>query len=80
MFQKVFESLQNNQFLEAESLLKELIAAAPGNLDVLHLMGIVCGMQNRPTDALIFFEQALRLTPDNSELLFSAAKALSSLQ
>lgn len=80
MFQKVFEALQHNQFLEAESLLKELNAAVPGNADVLHLMGIVCGMQNRPSNALIFFEQALQLTPDNSELLFNAAKALSTLQ
>jgi predicted O-linked N-acetylglucosamine transferase (SPINDLY family) len=80
MFQKVFEALQNNQFLEAESLLKELSIASPSNPDVLHLMGVVCGMQNRPMDALRLFEQALQLTPDNPDLLFNAAKALSTLQ
>ena len=51
MFQKVFEALQNNQFLEAESLLKELSIASPSNPDVLHLMGVVCGMQSK-TNAL----------------------------
>ena len=48
MFQKVFEDLQNNQFLEAESLLEKMVIANPGNPDVLHLMGVVCGMQHRP--------------------------------
>ncbi len=80
MFQNVFEALQNNQFLEAESLLKKMVIANPGSPDVLHLMGVVCGMQGRPFDALAFFEQALQITPDNPALLFNAAKALSTLQ
>lgn len=80
MFQEVFQALQNNQFLEAESLLQEMLLASPENPDVLHLLGIVCGMQNRPDDALRFFEQALQLTPDNSALHFNTAKALSTLQ
>ena len=80
MFQKVFAALQNNQFLEAESLLKDMSISSPGNPDILHLMGVVCGMQNRPMDALMLFEQALQLTPDNPALLFNAAKALSTLQ
>lgn len=80
MFQNVFEALQNNQFLEAESLLKKMVIANPGSPDVLHLMGVVCGMQGRPFDALAFFEKALQITPDNPALLFNAAKALSTLQ
>ena len=80
MFQEVFQALQNNQFLEAESLLQEMLVASPANPDVLHLLGIVCGMQNRPDDALRLFEQALQLTPDNSALHFNTAKALSTLQ
>ncbi|APB98374.1 tetratricopeptide repeat protein [Polynucleobacter asymbioticus] len=80
MFQEVFQALQNNQFLEAESLLQEMLLASPENPDVLHLLGIVCGMQNRPDDALRFFEQALQLNPDNSALHFNTAKALSTLQ
>ena len=80
MFQEVFKSLENNQFVEAEALLKKMLATQPGNPDVLHLLGIVCGMQNRPADALSFFEQALQLTPDNPALYFNTAKALSSLQ
>ncbi|QWE08230.1 tetratricopeptide repeat protein [Polynucleobacter ibericus] len=80
MFQKVFEALQNNQLLEAEFLLKEVSIANPDNPDALHLMGVVCGMQNRPIDALMFFERALLVTPDDPALLFNAAKALSALQ
>jgi predicted O-linked N-acetylglucosamine transferase (SPINDLY family) len=80
MFQEVFKYLENKQFVEAESLLVKLLPANSGNPDVLHLLGIVCGMLNRPADALSFFEQALQLTPDNSALHFNTAKALSSLQ
>ena len=80
MFQEVFKALQNNQFPEAESLLKKMLVANPANPDVLHLMGVVCGMQNRPDDALRLFEHALQLTPDNPALHFNTAKALSTLQ
>jgi predicted O-linked N-acetylglucosamine transferase (SPINDLY family) len=80
MFQEVFKSLENNQFVEAEALLRKMLAANAGNSDILHLLGIVCGMQNRPADALGFFEQALLITPDNPALHFNTAKALSSLQ
>ena len=80
MLQKVFDALQSNELGEAELLLKEIIRLEPQHPDALHLMGIVCGMQGRPQDALHFLNQCLELSPDNPHLHFNIAKALSSLQ
>ena len=80
MLQKVFDALQLNKLDEAELLLKEIIRLDSNNPDALHLMGIVCGMQGRPEDALLLLNQCLEITPDNPLLHFNIAKAFSSLQ
>ena len=80
MLQKVFDALQLNKLDEAELLLKEIIRSDSNNPDALHLMGIVCGMQGRPEDALLLLNQCLEITPDNPLLHFNIAKAFSSLQ
>ena len=80
MFTPVFGALQANDLNQAESLLKVMLASTPNNADALHLMGVVCGMQGRPNDALSFFQQCLALAPENAMLRFNLAKALSSMQ
>ena len=80
MFTPVFEALQVNDLMRAESLLKGILVSAPNNPDALHLMGVVCGMQGRPNDALAFFQQCLVIAPQNAMLRFNLAKALSALQ
>lgn len=80
MFTPVFGALQANDLNQAESLLKVMLVATPNNSDALHLMGVVCGMQGRPKDALSFFQQCLALAPENAMLRFNLAKALSSMQ
>ena len=80
MFTPVFGALQANDLNQAESLLKVMLVATPNNADALHLMGVVCGMQGRPNDALSFFQQCLALAPENAMLRFNLAKALSSMQ
>ena len=80
MFTPVFNALQANDLMQAESLLKGILVSAPNNPDALHLMGVVCGMQGRPNEALGFFQQCLVLVPQNAMLRFNLAKALSALQ
>lgn len=80
MFTPVFGALQANDLMQAESLLKGILVSAPNNPEALHLMGVVCGMQGRPNEALIFFQQCLVVAPQNAVLRFNLAKALSALQ
>jgi len=80
MFQKVFEALQENNLAEAELLLKDICESQPNNLDALHLLGVVYGMQSRPLDAISVFDNCLKLGPSNPLLHFNFAKALSTLQ
>lgn len=80
MFTPVFEALQANDLMRAESLLKRILVSAPNNPDALHLMGVVCGMQGRPNEALAFFQQCLVIAPQNALLRFNLARALSALQ
>ena len=80
MFSPVFQALQANDLMQAESLLKGILASSPHHPDALHLMGVVCGMQGRPQDALLFFQECLSVAPQNAMLRFNLAKALSALQ
>jgi len=80
MFTPVFGALQANDLMQAESLLKGILVSAPNNPDALHLMGVVCGMQGHPKEALTFFQQCLVVAPQNAMLRFNLAKALSALQ
>lgn len=80
MFTHVFGALQANDLMQAESLLKGILVSAPNHPDALHLMGVVCGMQGRPNDALAFFQECLAVAPQNAMLRFNLAKALSALQ
>ena len=76
----IFEALKANDLSAAESFLRKILDSEPNHPDALHLMGIVCGMQERHNEALNYFHQCLFLDPDNAMLLFNMAKALSSMQ
>lgn len=80
MFQKVFDAIQGANLADAEFLLKEICESLPNNLDALHLLGVVYGMQGRPLDAINLFDKCLKFGPSNPLLHFNFAKALSSLQ
>ena len=57
MFQKVFDAIQGANLADAEFLLKEICESLPNNLDALHLLGVVYGMQGRPLDAINLFDK-----------------------
>jgi len=44
------------------------------------LMGVVCGLQKQPDQALSFFKRCLALSPENTSLSFNIAKSLMDLK
>ncbi|MBT8567756.1 tetratricopeptide repeat protein [Polynucleobacter paneuropaeus] len=80
MLQKVFQALQENNFSDSEELLSKILEAEPKNPIALELMGVVCGLQKRPQQALFFFKKCLTVSPENSSLYFNIAKALTDLK
>lgn len=65
IFQEAFLAHQSGNFLKAESLYREVIAAHPDRADVLHLLGILCGQQRRYEDALHWLTLAVQGMPDS---------------
>ena len=80
MLQDIFLSLKANDYVRAETLLSKLLSVQPTNTIALELMGVVCGMQKRPLDALEFFQKCLVISPENGSLYFNIAKALTDLK
>ena len=76
MLPKVFEALQQEKLDLAESLLSKLLRAEPKNPIALELMGVVCGMQKRPADAIHFFKKCLQEGVVKGSIFFNIAKAL----
>lgn len=80
MLQKVFDFLQKNKLVDAEVLLKEICISQPNNFDLLHLLGVVYGMQGNPIKAIELFDKCLISGVVSSSIHFNYAKALSVLQ
>jgi protein O-GlcNAc transferase len=60
----------------AEQLYGSILAASPRHFDALHFLGLLRLQQNRPADALVFFEQALAINPHATDALANSATAL----
>src|SRR5258708_31269038 len=61
--QEALNLIQSHQLDEAENLLRKLQIAAPNNVDVYNLLGIVFDQQGVPADAEKQFRQALTVNP-----------------
>jgi tetratricopeptide (TPR) repeat protein len=51
----------------AETLYREILAAAPDAADAWHLLGALCFQANRPEEAVTAIERAIRLNPTNAD-------------
>ncbi|WP_233989146.1 tetratricopeptide repeat protein [Polynucleobacter sp. IMCC 30228] len=80
LFYQAIMALENGNLIGAESLLQQFIRAQPKNSAALHLMGVVCGLAKRHAEAIQYFRKAVKLTPNDSELHYNLAKALSDSQ
>lgn len=80
LFLQALSALQGGNALGAETLLKRLLQIAPKNSDALHLMGIVCGLQKKPLEAIEHLKRCIKLSPNDASVHFNLAKALSDAQ
>lgn len=80
LFLQALRALQGGNALGAETLLKHLLQIVPKNSDALHLMGIVCGMQKKPLEAIHFLKKCVKISPEDAAVHFNLAKALSDAQ
>ncbi|HIF41590.1 MAG TPA: tetratricopeptide repeat protein [Planctomycetes bacterium] len=67
--------LQQGRLSEAETKLREVVAASPGYAEAWHNLGLALADQHNWVDARKCFEQALRFRPDHLPDLINAAKA-----
>jgi tetratricopeptide (TPR) repeat protein len=64
---------------QAESLYGQLLEADPAQSEVLFLLGVVCGQQNRLDEALAYYRRALALRPSDAKVIFHVGLTCQSL-
>jgi len=63
LFDQALEALNNRRFKEAETLFRNIISNDARNFDALHMLGIVCTENGKPSEAEDFFLMALSIDP-----------------
>ena len=78
-----FESLrqglahhQAGRLKEAEDIYRGVLAAAPGQLKALYLLGVLCTAAGRVDEAIDLLTQATAADPDDTEAAFNLGNAL----
>ncbi len=67
------------RFPEAEARLRGMVAAEPARAEALELLGVAISAQGRESEALVWFERALRARPGFASALHNRARALTTL-
>ncbi len=67
------QAIGSGDFSQAEELGKSQIANHPDSLPLLKGLAIAIGLQNRSADALVFFNQAHKLAPDDIDIMYNIA-------
>jgi tetratricopeptide (TPR) repeat protein len=78
-FEEAFALFRAGRFAESEARLRAVVDAAPDRIEALELMGLALASQQRPGDALPWFERALALRPGSPGLRHNRAQALFAL-
>ncbi len=73
-------ALRANKLQDADRLYRKILRAEPEHAEALHGLGIVQLQMGQHARALGFFERALRVTPDISQLWNNHATALNALK
>ena len=65
---------------EAESVYRQVLAAAPGHADSLHMLGVIASQCGQPQAALACIDQAIALKPSTAMFHVNRATALLALR
>lgn len=75
-FEQAVALLRAGRMMEAEAVLRPLVAAQPANADALELLGTALGAQGRHLDALAAFDRAREARPSSPSIRRNRAQAL----
>lgn len=73
------ELFESGNYIEAEGLLREVIALRPNYADVFNKLGVIANLNSALDEAVGFFEQALRLNPAYTEASMNLSITLNEL-
>jgi len=76
LLQKAAQSLQNQDFGDAEKLLKDLLGRNPNDSNALHLLGVMRVQQRRPEAALPLLLRSIGANPSHALAHFNLGKVL----
>ena len=74
-FKKALDSFENRNYQLAKELIEPILKNQPKNHNALHLMGLIMGSENFHSNALIYFNKALKIDPKNYFLNLNTANA-----
>jgi Flp pilus assembly protein TadD len=63
-FEVAFQHHQSGRLAEAEAFYRQILAAEPGHIDALHMLGLLAGQVGRPEVAVDLLRQVIALRPD----------------
>ena len=77
--QALIKALNNGQFVQAETLAKELISKHANTFILHHVLALALDGQQKFAEAVTSYQNALKLQPNTADLLFNLGIALTQL-
>ena len=77
LLNKAKVSFKKNLIQESKNYLNKVFLLEKDNVEALNLMGIISGVENNLIDVRIFFNKAIKISPNNHILCFNFARILS---
>src|SRR5271170_2345360 len=74
------EQHQSGNFARAEALYLEILRQDPGNIDAIHLLGVLATQGKNPEAAVQLIGAAIRKKPDSAIFHYNLAEALHALK
>ena len=80
LFQQGFQFHRLGQLSKANAKYEQVLLRSPKHFDALHLTGVIAIQEERPAEALAFFDRAIKIDSNNVEILSNKALALMNLK
>src|SRR5688572_1551912 len=66
LFQAAARAFGTQDWAQAESICRRVLAAEPQHADALHMLGLICTMRRRTDEAIDYLRQATTAQPGNA--------------